>query len=99
MITDKILRHQDLKREDRIMKAATAAVSFVKAGFLFDEDESMPELSEWIGFCEELNIEIKARSREACENHMRQAVFGELLANPEKAYSLLFENKQFQFFL
>lgn len=94
-----ILRHRDLKREDRIKSSADAAASFVKINYVLDEDESLPELSEWSGYCEDLHIKIRAKTKEACEKHMQQAVISELFANQNKAYEILLKNKQHQFFL
>jgi hypothetical protein len=92
-------RHLDLRRDYRIQKAADAAARFVEVDYTFDEDESLPGLSEWIGHCGDFNIKIVAKSKESCETHMRTAVLSELIANQDKTYSILLKNKQVQFFL
>ena len=89
----------DLKRDVRIQKAAESASKLVHRACIFDEDESLPELSRWIGVCEELNIEIMAMNKEACEELLEMAIFSELIADHEKSYAILFKNKQFHFFL
>lgn len=99
MQIEKNLRHQDLFRETRIRRAAEAAALFVTSEVFFCEDESFPELSLWLGVCDEFEIEIKAVSRKSCEIHLRESIVAELVADYKKAYSILLKNNQIQFFL
>ena len=92
-------RHLDLRKEDRILKAALAAEPFVERECFYDQDDIMSELSEWVGSCEFLGIKIIANSKDACEAHLKEAIINELVHDFHKSYSLLEKNKQHHFFL
>jgi hypothetical protein len=89
----------DLDRETRISQAALAASKFVKVEVTFIEDELMPELSEWIGICDQVGVIVTAKTKEACESHLEEAVSGSLSMDPIKVYEILSDNGQKLFFL